>query len=131
MKRWRVISRIVLALFFIVAGLNHFRSPAIYLSMMPPYLPWPEELNLASGAAEIVGGIAVLITRVRCIAGWGLIALLVAVFPANLHVALHGWPEMNLSGWVLWARLPLQLLMIAWVFDSCLRERQSQTCCDL
>lgn len=128
MKRLRTISRTVMALFFIAGGLNHFRSPEIYLSMMPPYLPWPEGLNLISGAAEIAGGIGVLIPSVRRAAGWGLIALLVAVFPANLHVALHGWPEMNLPQWVLWARLPLQGAFIAWVYDSCLRKPETNTC---
>lgn len=125
MKRWRTISRTALALFFIVAGLNHFRSPGIYLSMMPPYLPWPEILNLVSGAAEIAGGIGVLVPGVRKAAGWGLIALLAAVFPANLHVAIHGWPEMDLPRSVLWARLPLQALLIAWVYFTCLRKTSS------
>ena len=131
MKRWRNISRLVMALFFIAAGLNHFRSSAIYLSMMPPWLPWPETLNLISGAAEIAGGIGVLVPATRRAAGWGLIALLLAVFPANLQVALHGWPQADLPGWVLWARLPLQPLLIAWVYYSCLRQPPSVETSDL
>jgi len=129
MKRIHSISRLALAVFFIIAGVNHFRSPDVYLSMMPPWLPWPEMLNFVSGAAEIAGGVGVLHPRARRIAGWGLIALLVAVFPANLHVALNGWPEMHVPQWVLWARLPVQLLFIAWVYQSCLRERGSRECC--
>jgi len=123
MKRWRTLSRSVMAFFFIAAGLNHFRSPGIYLSMIPPYLPWPEGLNLISGAAEIAGGIGALVPVIRSPSGWWLIGLLVAVFPANLHVALNGWPELDLPRWVLWVRLPLQAALIAWVWDSCLRKR--------
>lgn len=131
MKRRQSISRIVMALFFIVAGMNHFRSPAIYLSMMPPWLPWPDILNLVSGVAEIAGGAGILHPRTRCLAGWWLIALLAAVFPANLHVALNGWPEVNLARWVLWARLPLQLVLMLWVYQSCLRGRGSRGCSGL
>lgn len=115
----RSASRYLLAAFFIVAGANHFRDPATYLSMMPPWLPWPEALNLISGAAEIAGGIGILIPRLRSAAAIGLILLLLAVFPANLHVALHGWPGMDVPTWVLWARLPFQLLFIGWVLFSC------------
>lgn len=126
MSRWNSISRVALALFFIIAGLNHFRSPGIYLSMMPLWLPWPEMMNFISGAAEIAGGVGVLHGHTRRFAGWGLIALLVAVFPANLHVALAGWPEMDIPRWILWMRLPFQLLFMAWVYQTCLRVRGSR-----
>jgi len=102
----------LLALFFIAAGLNHFVNPAPYLAMMPSYLPSPNVLNWVSGAAEIAGGLGVLVAPFRRAAGWGLIALLVAVFPANLNVALHGWPGENIAPWILWARLPFQPLLI-------------------
>lgn len=102
----------LIAVFFVGAGANHFLNPAPYLSMMPSYLPWPRELVWISGVAEILGGIAVLVPSVKTLAGWGLIVLLVAVFPANLNVAMSGWPGVNLPGWALWARLPLQVLMI-------------------
>lgn len=87
--------------------------------MMPPWLPAHEMLNWISGAAEILGGIGVLISRTRRTAGFGLIFLLIAVFPANLHIALNGWPGMDIPQWVLFARLPFQLLFIAWVAWSC------------
>lgn len=115
----RCISRWLLAAAFIVAGANHFRSPEIYLSMMPPWLPAHEALNFISGAAEIAGGIGILIPRTRRAAAIGLILLLIAVFPANLHLAIHGWPEMDIPRWVLIARLPFQLLFMAWVVFSC------------
>lgn len=115
----RRISRYLLAAFFIAAGANHFLNPELYLSMMPPWLPAPEALNLISGAAEIAGGIGLLIPRLRRPAAIGLILLLLAVFPANLHLAIHGWPGMDLPRWALWLRLPFQLAFIAWVIFSC------------
>jgi uncharacterized membrane protein len=119
------ISRWILGIFFVAAGLNHFRSPAVYLSIMPWYLPWHLELVYLSGVAEVAGGVGVLIPRIRVMAGWGLIALLLAVFPANIQAALHG---MELGGhpvsrWILWARLPLQPVLIAWVYWACVRGR--------
>ncbi len=115
----RKISRILLALAFVIAGANHFRTPGIYFSMMPPWLPAPEVVNVISGAAEIAGGLGLLIPMLRNAAGIGLILLMLAVFPANLYVALNGWPEMDLPRWVLFARLPFQLVFIAWIVFSC------------
>lgn len=123
--RFRQISRIILAVFFIVAGVNHFISPGTYLPMMPGYLPWPLALIYLSGAAEIAGGIGICFPKWRKAAGWGLIALLIAVFPANLHMLLNDIPlnGKHLPQWVLWGRLPFQLLFIAWVYLTCLREK--------
>lgn len=114
--------RWLLAAFFILAGWNHFRDPQPYLSMMPPYLPWPELLNQLSGAAEVAGGLGILIPALRRPAAWGLIALLIAIFPANIHIAMNGWQGMNIASWILWARLPFQLLFIAWVYWTCLSQ---------
>ncbi|HEY1793890.1 MAG TPA: DoxX family membrane protein [Opitutaceae bacterium] len=108
--------RLLLAVFFVGAGLNHFRVPAVYAAMIPPWLPWPDGLNLIAGACEVLGGIGVLVPRTRIAAGWGLAALLVAVFPANLHVALVGsMPGSSLSRALLWLRLPFQAVLVAWV----------------
>lgn len=115
----------LLAAFFIAAGVNHFVNPQAYLSVMPPYLPFPEALNFISGAAEVAGGSGMLIPRLRRAAGWGLIALLVAVFPANIHMALHGIPGVAIAPWILWVRLPLQLVLIAWVAWACFPKRNS------
>jgi uncharacterized membrane protein len=112
----RSVALRLMALFFIVAGLNHFLNPAPYLTMMPPALPYPDMLNRISGVAEILGGLGILLPPTRILAAWGLIALLVAVFPANLHVALHGWKGENIPAWLLWARLPFQPLLIALVY---------------
>ncbi len=121
----RIIFRWILAAFFIVSGMNHFRMPAIYIAMIPPWLPWPEGLNLIAGVCELMGGIGVLIPSVRLAAGWGLIALLVAVFPANLHVALVGhMPGYGFSPAALWLRLPLQAVLIAWVAWVAIRDER-------
>lgn len=122
----RTVSLYLLSGFFMVAGVNHFLNPAPYLAMMPPYVPWPEAANAVSGAAEVVGGIAVLWPRWRRAGGWGLLALLVAVFPANLQVALHGWPGVAIPRWVLWARLPMQALLMVWVYRTCLSHPRKQ-----
>ena len=122
----RTISVILLAMFFIPAGVNHFVNPQTYLSVMPPYLPFHEALNYISGAAEIAGGIAVLIPQLRRVAGWGLIALLIAIFPANIHMALYGIPGVGIAPWILWLRLPFQLVFIAWVAWSCLPARNQR-----
>lgn len=116
----RAVFRALLGAFFIVAGINHFRDPSPYMGMMPPYLPRPELLIMISGVAEVLGGFGVLAPRFRRSAGWGLILLLLAVFPANVQVALHGWPGVDLPRWVLWARLPFQIAFIAWVYWTCL-----------
>ena len=121
----RNVSLTALALFFVLAGVNHFLNPGPYLAMMPPWLPFPVAANFVSGAAEIMGGIGVIIPQLRRIAGWGVIALLIVVFPANVQVALHGWPGVSIPVWVLWARLPLQIPLVAWVFISCCQRRST------
>ena len=113
---WRKVLRWLLALFFIAAGVNHFVNPAPYLAMMPSYLPWPEELHRFAAGAEILGGIGLLLRPLRRWAGWGLLALLAAVFPANVHIAMHGWKGFDIPSWVLWVRLPFQLVFAAWVW---------------
>jgi uncharacterized membrane protein len=113
----KLFLRWLLALFFVAAGANHFRDPATYLAMMPPALPWPSILNAVSGAAEILGGIGLMVTAWRRLAGVGLILLLLAVFPANVHVALQGqMPGFRFSPLVLWLRLPFQFVFLAWVW---------------
>ena len=88
--------------------------PDFYVRIMPPYLAWPRGLVLVSGAAEIALGLLLLVPRTAAPAAWGLIALLVAVFPANVHMALHPDRYPDLPPAALWARLPLQGVLIAW-----------------
>lgn len=117
----------LLACLFVVAGANHFLSPSPYLQIMPPIFPAPRALVAISGIAEIAGGIGLLVRPKRKLAAWGLILLLVAVFPANVFAARHG---MNVSGWqvpawMLWARLPLQPIFIAWVYFAALKDSKA------
>lgn len=112
--------RWVLVVFFVLAGANHFLNPRPYLSMVPSYLPWPAALVWISGVAEVMGGLGLLLSASRRFAAWGLIALLIAVFPANLNVALNGWPGVDLPNWALWLRLPLQIVFIWWVHRICI-----------
>ena len=108
--------RWLFGLLFVLAGLTHFRNPDFYINIMPPYLPWHRELVAISGVAEIALGVMMLFRRWAAPAGWGLIALLVAVFPANLHMTMN--PELypSIPPLVLWLRLPLQGVLIAWAY---------------
>jgi uncharacterized membrane protein len=125
------LSRILPALFFIVSGANHFLSPNFYLAAMPPYLPWHAQLVAISGVAEIAGGLGVLLPRTRRLAGWGLIALLIAVFPANIRAISTGMAVAGhaIPAWMLWSRLPLQVVFLIWVYYTCIgpTERQSRS----
>ena len=105
---------------FIVAGILHFVIPRTYEAIVPDYLPAKRELVYASGVAEIVGGAAALAPRSRRWASWLNIATLVAVFPANLHMALHPERYRQIPGGrpALLARLPLQALFIAWAWAA-------------
>lgn len=124
MNQLRTGARWILALFFIAAGANHFRDPELYLAMMPPWLPQPFAMNVISGVAEILGGFGLLIPQTRRLAGWGLIALLIAIFPANLHVAMQGQMEgLDVSPTALWLRLPFQVVFIASVWWISIRSR--------
>lgn len=118
------ILRLLLALFFMLAGALHFVRPEAYMQMIPPYLPQPLLLIYVSGLCELAGGVGLLVTRLRRSAGYGLVALLIAVFPANIHMAVNhiGVAGMNLPAWLLWLRLPLQALLIAWVWACALRQ---------
>jgi uncharacterized membrane protein len=116
-------SRSALAAFFTTTGVLHFVIPRSYEAMMPPSLPAHREAVIVSGLAEIAGGAAVLPPRTRRFARWWLLGLLVAVFPANVHMALNpeqvrGLDLNRVPRWALWARLPLQPLAMAWVWRA-------------
>lgn len=116
--------RWLLALVFVAAGVMHFRAPETYLKIMPPYLPFPLALIYLSGIAEIAGGIGVLPRATRKWAGWGLIALLLAVFPANIAMAQNGTQGIGLDvpRWIWWARLPFQAVFLVWVWFAALQN---------
>ena len=116
MHRLKNISRYFLGIFFIAAGINHFLNTALYVSIMPPYLPWHLELVYISGVAEAALGFLLLIRRYFVLAAWGLVALCVAVLPANIHMALRADLYPTIPELALWLRLPAQGLLIAWAW---------------
>ena len=119
MSRIKYLLLWVMAVVYALAGFNHLMNPDFYVAIMPPGLPNPEWLNLISGLAEIVLGVFLLEPRTRAFAAWGIIALLIAVFPANVYVALEnvglggpgtGDPVFNI------VRLPFQAVFVAWAW---------------
>lgn len=111
-------GRIVLAVLFMLAGAMHFVIPQAYLRIMPPWLPSPLTLIAISGVAEMLGGFGLLIPSTRRFAAWGLVALLIAVLPANIYTATAHLPLPGVAGqsWLQWARIPLQLPLIYWAW---------------
>jgi len=116
-KRLPIVFLVLAAIFYIAAGVNHFLKPEFYLKMMPPYIPWHELMVQLSGVAEVLGGVGLLIPPTRRAAAWGLVALLVAVFPANIYMATNpveaGAAAMPAAS--LYIRLALQPILIWWV----------------
>jgi uncharacterized membrane protein len=112
----KTILRILFAIFFVGAGANHFLRTVFYLRMMPPYVPFHLAMVQISGVAEIALGLLLLFPRSSAAAAWGLIALLVAVFPANVQMARHPETFPELSPGALWLRMPLQAVLIAWAW---------------
>jgi uncharacterized membrane protein len=118
MSKAKLLARWFLAALFVWIGVQHFTDPAPFVLIMPGFIPasWHEPLVLISGFFEIAGGVGVLIPTTRRWAGWGLVALLIAIFPANINMLVN---EIYLEGmphekWLLWARLPFQVVFAFW-----------------
>ena len=113
-----MIGRITLAVLFILAGTLHFVAPQLYLKIVPPYLPAHLPIVYISGAAEILGGIGLLVPSARHAAAWGLVALLIAILPANIYMATAHLAVPGVMGqsWAQWLRIPLQLPLIYWAW---------------
>jgi uncharacterized membrane protein len=116
MRTARLLLRWLFGVFFIGAGVNHFVHPAMYVAIMPPYLPWHLTLVYVSGACESILGALLLVERTQRMAAWGLVVLLIAVFPANVQMATHAALYPEIPAVALWLRLPLQGLLIAWAW---------------
>ena len=116
-SRSRLVARLIAAAVFLVAGVGHFVQPAPFVLIVPDYLPAPELLVAVSGFFEVAGGVGLLIPRLRRAAAWGLLALLIAVYPANIYMLVNDiyLPDMPQERWLLWARMPVQLLFAAFV----------------
>jgi uncharacterized membrane protein len=120
-KNEKILKKIALygtGIFFIIAGSRHFLKPEFYMLMMPSYLPVPLTLIYISGAFEILGGIGLMVPKTRAFSAWGLMALLLAVLPANIYLWTHriALPDTYTPSWLLMLRIPLQFLLIAWVY---------------
>ncbi|MGI8508055.1 MAG: DoxX family protein [Gemmatimonadaceae bacterium] len=116
------VSLWILVAIFTIAGVLHFIAPDSYTRIVPRWLPAPKVLVYVSGAFELLGGLGLLVRPLRRVAAWGLIALLVAVFPANIHMLQSAYAA-GASGWaqiLLWFRLPLQPLLMWWVYRTAL-----------
>ena len=127
--RLRDVARVVLAASIIAVGEAHFARPDPFVKIVPAYLPVPWTLVYVSGACEVLGGIGLLIPRWSRAAAWGLVALFVAVFPANVNQAIHrieieGIPH---NPTLYWARLPLQAVLIAWAWWLTRRGPRAET----
>jgi uncharacterized membrane protein len=111
------IARVITAVGFVAIGVLHFVDPKPFLQIMPAYLPWHLELVYLSGVFEVLGGVGLLVPRTRRFSAWGLIALLLVVYLANINmlvndIYLDGMPR---ERWLLWARMPMQFVFIALV----------------
>lgn len=112
---WKFMSCVTLTGLFCFAGIMHWRKPELFLKAMPPWLPYHMPAVVVSGFFEILGGAGLALPKTRRAAGIGLMALLAAVFPANIYMALDSAKFAPIPSWLLWLRLPLQFVLIAWV----------------
>ena len=110
------ISLYLMALLYMVAGINHFMNPRFYLKIIPPQLPFPDAINKLSGLCEIVFGILLLPIATRNVAAWLIILLLIAVFPANIYMAVKMWRKRSPNLWIAIVRLPLQAVLVWWAY---------------
>jgi uncharacterized membrane protein len=114
-SRTKSVVRMMTAIAMALIGVDHFRHPLPFERIVPPMLPAPHALVLISGFFEVAGGVGLLVPPVRVAAAWGLVALYVSVFPANIYMALHQIQMFDapMPTWAFWARLPFQALFIA------------------
>jgi uncharacterized membrane protein len=117
LSTFRTVSIGINGIFYVGAGCLHFIRPAMYIRIVPPYLPWHSQLVAVSGVFEILGGAGLLLPATRRAAAWGLVVLLIAVFPANLYMATNPAEAgaATVPPGLLWARLLLQAVLIWWV----------------
>ncbi len=113
---FKLVMTWLFALIFLGAGTLHIVRPDPFVKIMPPYLPWHLQLVYLSGVFEIALGVMLLIPKCQVLAAWGLIALLIAVFPANISMALNAADYPQFPAALIWLRLPLQGVLIAWAY---------------
>ena len=108
----KYLSLMVMCIFYILVGISHFTSPIWYVQIVPPSLPYKLELVYVSGLFEILFGGMLFFKKTRFLAGWGLILLLIAVYPANIYLAKTNGAAMNTTPLVAWGRLPVQFIFV-------------------
>ncbi len=109
------IALYIMAAFFVFAGTSHFTQKRFFMKAMPPYIPYHEAMVILSGIAEIILGLGLLFQQSKNYAAWGIILLLIVVFPANIYMATSGRFK-KIPQWMLWLRLPLQIVLIWWAY---------------
>ena len=124
MQTFKLVMQWLLGILFVLAGANHFRNPDFYVKIMPDSLPYHRELVLISGVFEVALGVLLLVPATSRLAAWGLIALLIAVFPANVFMYQHA-ERFGVSPTLLLLRLPLQAALIFWAWAYAKRPRGS------
>ena len=112
----KLILLYIMAVLYVAAGIYHFVNPKMYQRIMPSYLPWHIPLIYISGVCEIVFALLLIPESTRPIAAWLVIVLLIAVFPANIQMAVSFWQKQRPTLWIALARLPLQLVLIWWAW---------------
>jgi len=118
------IHRYIIAGIFLVTGLLHFIKPQIFVSIMPDYIPYHLPMVYISGVGELLGAIGIMVPQTQILAAWGLILLLVVVFPANINMAVEAVQKSGYFAWYsigMLLRLPLQLVLIYWVYWACIK----------
>jgi uncharacterized membrane protein len=117
MDKRKKIALYIMAVFYMTAGAYHFINPFFYKKIMPPWLSWHYSLIYISGVCEIIFGLLLIPVPTRRLAAWGIIILLVAVFPANIQMMLNYRHQQNPNLWITVLRLPLQPLFIWWAYQ--------------
>jgi uncharacterized membrane protein len=112
----KLILLYVMAVLYIAAGIYHFINPRFYQKIMPTYLPWHIPLVYISGVCEIIFALLLIPESTRHVAAWLIIVLLIAVFPANIQMAVSFWQKQRPTLWIALIRLPLQLVLIWWAW---------------
>lgn len=118
------VHRYILAALFLLTGILHFVKPEFFTSIMPDFIPYHLAMVYISGAAEMIGGLGILFEETKVWAGWGLILLLLAVFPANINMTVESIQKSGYTSLFSLAtiiRLPIQFVLIYWVYWACLR----------
>jgi uncharacterized membrane protein len=113
-SRWYIAGLVTQSLFYAAGGINHFVHSRTYVAIMPPHYSHPLGWVQFTGAAEIAGAAGLLVPQTRRAAAWGLIAMLAGYYDVHIYMATHPERFSQLPSWLLYARLPLQLVLIAW-----------------